>query len=82
MLAREDLHGITRYIAKDNKARAETFGKALRNKVTQLTQFPKLGRPGRVAGTRELVAHPNYIVFYRVLEDVRTVQILRIKHAA
>lgn len=26
-------------------------------------------RVGRVAGTREIVAHPNYIVVYRVLSD-------------
>jgi toxin ParE1/3/4 len=31
---------------------------------------------------RELVVHPNYIVFYRVLAEARTVEILRVKHAA
>ena len=30
----------------------------------------------------ELVIHPNYIVFYRVLAEARTVQILRVKHTA
>jgi plasmid stabilization system protein ParE len=33
-------------------------------------------------GIRELVVHPNYIVFYRVLAEGCTVQILRVKHAA
>jgi plasmid stabilization system protein ParE len=28
------------------------------------------------------VIHPNYIVFYRVLTDLRTVQVFRVKHAA
>ena len=31
---------------------------------------------------RELVVHPSYIVFYRVLTESRTVEILRVKHAA
>jgi toxin ParE1/3/4 len=26
--------------------------------------------------------YPNYIVFYRVLAEARTVEILRVKHAA
>ena len=33
-------------------------------------------------GIRELIAHPNYIVFCRVPVKARTVQILRVKHAA
>jgi hypothetical protein len=31
---------------------------------------------------RELVVHQNYIIFYRVLAESRTVEILRVKHAA
>ena len=31
---------------------------------------------------RELVVHRNYIVFYRVLEESSTVEILRVRHAA
>lgn len=81
-LAHNDLRGIIQYIASGNKQRAETFNKALRGKVARLAQFPELGRAGRISGTRELVVHPNYIVFYRVLDDTRMVQILRVKHAA
>ena len=40
------------------------------------------GRPGLPEWLRELVVHPNYIVFYRVLAEARTVEILRVKHAA
>ena len=37
-----------------------------------------MGRPGRVAETRELIVR-NYIVAYRVKDE--TIQILRILHA-
>ena len=81
-MAREDLRGIVRYIGKDNPTRAKSFGKDLRDKTKPLAQHPELGRPGRLPGIRELVAHSNYIVFYRVLAEGHTVQILRVKHAA
>jgi plasmid stabilization system protein ParE len=39
-----------------------------------------MGRPGREAGTRELVAHKNYILVYDVTADM--VRVLRVLHAA
>lgn len=81
-MAREDLHAIIRYIGQDSPARAQSFGRELRHKTEPLAQHPEMGRLGRLPGTRELVVHPNYIVFYRVLDEVRTVQVLRVKHAA
>lgn len=83
--ASEDLRNIVRYIAQDSPTRARTFGKKLREKVQPLAQHPLLGhegRPGLPAEVRELVLHPNYIAFYRVLEASRTVEILRVKHVA
>jgi toxin ParE1/3/4 len=84
-MAREDLRAIVRYIGKDNPTWAKSFGLELRNKTKQLAQHPELGRhgrPGLPEWLRELIVHPNYIVFYRVLCEARTVQILRVKHAA
>lgn len=84
-LARDDLRGIVRYIGQRNPARARSFGAELRDRTRLLAQHPELGRTGRPGlpeGIRELVAHPNYIVFYRVLPAARTVEILRLKHAA
>lgn len=83
--AREDLRGIVRYIARDNPIRAKSFGKELRDKTKPLAQHPELGRTGRPGlpdWLRELVVHPKYIVFYRVLDEAHTVEILRVKHAA
>lgn len=39
-----------------------------------------LGQPHRVASTRELVAHQNYILVYEVAGDL--VRVLRVLHAA
>lgn len=83
--AREDLRGIVRYIGKDSPTRARSFGNALRDKTQSLARHPELGRKGRPGlpeWLRELVVHPDYIVFYRVLDEARTVEILRVKHAA
>lgn len=49
-------------------------------KALVLDEHPLLGRAGRIKGTRELVVHPNYIVFYRVVGTA--VEVLRVKHAA
>ena len=84
--AGEDLRGIVRYIGKDNPTRARRFGQELRDKTLPLAaQHPELGRSGRPGlpdYVRELVAHQNYIVFYRVLDETRTVEILQVKHVA
>jgi len=84
-MAREDLRAIVRYIGKDSPTRAKSFGQKLRDKTKSLAQHPELGRKGRPGlpeWLRELVVYPNYIAFYRVLAEARTVEILRVKHAA
>jgi addiction module RelE/StbE family toxin len=75
-----NLVAIVEYIEKDGPERAQSFAREMRAKTNNLVEFPELGRPGRVTGTRELVIHPNYIVPYRVRGDA--VEILRVQHAA
>ena len=41
-----------------------------------------MAREGLPDWLRELVVHPNCIVFYRVLAEAHTAEILRVKHAA
>lgn len=84
-MAEADLDNIIDYIAQDNPTGAESFGQELRGKTLPLAQNPRMGRtgrPGLPALVRELVAHRHYIVFYRVLDETRTVEILRVKHTA
>lgn len=75
-----DRKSITAYIAQDNIRAAIEMGDMLIEKAALLDQHPMLGRVGRVKGTRELVAHPNYILIYRLVGKV--VEILRVKHVA
>ncbi len=78
--AESDLMGIIERIWQDNPERAVTFGQEIRAKTETLRTHPKLYRVGRKRGTRELVAHPNYLVIYRIQGE--TVEILRVKHTA
>lgn len=75
-----NLVAIVEYIEKDNAERAKSFAQEIQTKTDSLAEFPGMGRPGRVVGTRELVIHPNYIIAYRVRADV--VEVLRVQHVA
>lgn len=48
--------------------------------VERLAQFPESGRPGRVAGTRELVVSETYVIPYAFVGD--TVELLRVLHTS
>lgn len=74
-----DLGEIFQYIAGDNPAAAEREVERVFAAVGNLGVHPAAGRPGRVSGTRELVAAP-YIVAYRV--KAGALQVLRVLHAA
>jgi addiction module RelE/StbE family toxin len=75
------LEDIRERIAADNPTVAIRMIERIRVAVTRLAGSPALGRPGRVAGTRELVIlRTPYIVPYRVTGDV--VQIITILHGA
>jgi len=53
-LAVLDLAEIRAYIAADNPDAAQRIGNKLRGSIHSLEQFPNLGKPGRVFGTREM----------------------------
>jgi addiction module RelE/StbE family toxin len=75
------LEDIYERIAADNPTAARRMIERIRAAVTRLAASPALGRPGRVAGARELVIPGTpYIVPYRVKGDV--VQIITILHGA
>lgn len=75
-----DRQAIREHIVQDNPAAALALDELLSEKASRLIDHPGLGRPGRVPGTREWVAHQNYILIYDVVGDM--VRVLRVLHAA
>jgi len=78
--ARDDLLAIVDYISDDNPAAAQALKDEIESKVSRLPDHPKLYRAGRVAGTREMIVHRNYLVIYAEAKDV--ISILRVLHGA
>jgi toxin ParE1/3/4 len=80
-VALDSLFAEAEYISLDSPAAADRTVVAIFDAVEILKRFPASGRPGRVAGTRELVVSrtPN-IVPYRVRGE--TVELLLVFHAA
>ena len=79
-LASADRIEIREYIAKDNPAAALALDGLISEQANRLVDHPGLGRPGRVAGIRELVVQQNYILIYDTAPD--RVRVLRVLHAA
>jgi len=75
---RDDLRKIKAWIAKDSPVAAAKMWLLIDDQVSKLAdpKFPR--RRGRVAGTKELVAHENYIVI--LTEDETTVTALQVVH--
>jgi toxin ParE1/3/4 len=69
------------YVAERNPQAAIDMGDAIEAAVRRLADHPRIGRPGRIRGTRELVVSGTpYVVAYRVERDA--VVILRLLHGA
>lgn len=68
---------IREYIALDNLAAALALDVLFVEKAGRLVG---LGKPGRVAGTRERVTHQNYTIVYDTAGDL--VHVLRVLHVA
>lgn len=77
--ARAQFRALLDYISDRNPAAADRLEASFAERIERLGEWPGIGRPGRVAGTREFVLHPNYIAVYSV-EPGRIV-ILRVLHA-
>ncbi|MFT4240987.1 MAG: type II toxin-antitoxin system RelE/ParE family toxin [Acidovorax sp.] len=77
--ALEDLHAIAAFIAERDPQAAHRLVERLMDDADALAVLPVQYRRGRVAGTHELVCHPNYILVYR--HAVGCIEILNVLHA-
>ncbi|MFN5348173.1 MAG: type II toxin-antitoxin system RelE/ParE family toxin [Polaromonas sp.] len=77
--ALQDLQAITEFIAESNPTAAQRLVDRLIEDADSLGVLPVQYRRGRIAGTHELVSHPNYILVYR--HTVVAIEILNVIHA-
>ncbi len=79
-LALLDLTTALNYIAEDNDKAAEKVGNAILEACSRLDDFPKMGRPGIVKNTRELIVpRTPYKLVYRHRQFVEIIRLLHDK---
>jgi toxin ParE1/3/4 len=78
--ATDKLAAIVEYIAERNPDAAALIKAQISPAVLPAAGHPYLFRRGRVPGTREIVAHRNYIVVYRVTAS--SIDMINVVHAA
>ncbi len=79
-MAMDDRMAILDYIALDNPTAAILLDEKFEEKAELACQNPKLYKPGRVTGTREIVVSSNYIMIYRI--NGKILEILRVLNTA
>lgn len=78
--ALQDLEDIGAYIALDKPVAAEAVVRRIVEAVSGLSFFPRIGREGRIEGTRELIISGiPYIAVYRLQDRI---EVLAIYHGA
>ena len=82
--AREHIAGIYSYIRDRSPAAATQVAARIRLAAERLTEFPRMGRAGRVAGTHEWVVRGlPYIIVYEIgTVDPEELLVLGVFHAA
>jgi addiction module RelE/StbE family toxin len=79
-----DLREICDYISRDNLSAAEKTGRGILEHVKILEMFPLIGPayPRRSRGAIREIVYGNYRVFYEVMNQSKTVHVLRVWHGA
>jgi toxin ParE1/3/4 len=80
--AEQDRADILVYIAGDNVGAAIAMDELFGSAAFRLAEFPMLGKPGQVAGTRELVVHESYRLIYEIADAADTLWVLALIHTA
>ncbi|MDR2154936.1 MAG: type II toxin-antitoxin system RelE/ParE family toxin [Burkholderiaceae bacterium] len=71
---------ILNYIAADDPGASERMNRLFHKTSVMLSEHPKIGKAGRVPGTRELLAHRSYRLIYEI--DGETLWVLALIHTA
>ena len=81
--ALEDIDRIHAWIARDNPLAANKMAARIRDRISflEVDALAHMGRPGLVAGTRELIEYP-YIIVYTVEDHKNEIVVLAVMHGA
>jgi len=80
--ALNDLAEIVGHIAEDDAQVASRFGSSLISHVELLTRFPRMGGLVRKRPSVRKVVHSPYLVYYRVHDAKREIEVLHVRHGA
>jgi addiction module RelE/StbE family toxin len=78
--ATEDRKQIFAFIFEHDEDVAEAMDRLFVQQAEYLLSFPEMGKPGRVVGTHEFVAHKHYILVYSFTQD--QISILTVLHTS
>lgn len=77
--ASDDLARIIAYVAERSPQAARGLRRRIDDAILPVAGHPYLFRQGRTPGTREIVAHPNYIIVYRVTDTA--IEVVNVLHS-
>lgn len=80
--ANKDILNIVEYIAADNLQAAKRFGSNLIELALSLKALPHRGSRVKDRSGRLKLIHENYLIYYQINEEQRTIEILRFQHGA
>ena len=80
--AEQDRQDIFDHIARDNPRAALRIDQRFSDAAATLADWPRKGSPGRVPGTRELLAHEHYYVIHEIEPATDMVYILALLHTS
>ena len=78
--AEQDRADIWDYIAADNPKAAARMDKIFSDATARLITHPRIGKTGKIPGTRELIPHESFRLVYEI--EGLTVWVLALVHTA
>lgn len=67
--AQQDRADVWDYIATDNPNAAIRMDKLFSDAAVRLAEYSKLGQPGKIPNTRELISHESYRLVYEIEQE-------------
>ncbi len=79
-VARRDRNSIIEFIALDNIIAALDLDELITAATARISQFPNIGKVGRIQNSRELVFHEHYLLVYEIHDE--TIIIIALLHTS